>query len=826
LKSGSLARIILASVLALIISGSVETRLPSKGGPARITESERPEFFELRQQGNALFNTGKYLSANLVYESGYTQAISRGEVRSALRFLNNLGSSQYAMFRYRDAIKAYLRVRELAVSQGDDEMLAAACSNLSNLYYQMGDLDAAIESANQGLRLPPAATAKFKAKLLIQSALIRIRQMDWEHALTFLHSAIAAAHTARDLQSESQAWNELGTTLLQTGRIPAAEHALLEALRLRESTPGRVDIFYFYESLAELRLRQGNVAAALDLYDKAAAAARPSGPGALWEVLDLRGRARLAQGRLEAAYSDFSASLDCLRQLRAEVLPADAFRVSTEVEWHDVYSNFIETGSKLYRKTGRPLYAVQTFAVAEESRAASLRALWAGSDLTSRLPPEYGQTLSELQQAQTALLGNNTNGEEAVRHARVKLSEIEMKAGLDFPPYSDNADRERNRLLNLTRTALGPEEAFFGFHLGQDESCVWAITRDAFEFRRLPPLTEYSEAIARFAKTVSEGSPEARMLGQQLYHRLFGSISRRILDKSVWILAPEGALFELPFAALVQTAETDSRAPRYLIERHAIRIVPGVSVLLGPVAPELRGPFVGIGDPIYNQADDRFQPLSNTRIHPAKMLRLSGSQAEPMELARLPGTGREVERCSGIWRSHGDRALLLEGAAANTSSLLEALRQNPQVLHIAGHVLFPASAPGPGMLAFTLQPDDRVQLLSSTEIAAFRAKIGLVVLDGCSSARAAILPGAGLMGMTRAWMAAGARAVIAARWPIADREGGELFQSFYRFYYQKSPHRPVSFARILQAAQIEQLHSDGPHASPAYWASYFCVERN
>jgi CHAT domain-containing protein len=117
-----------------------------------------------------------------------------------------------------------------------------------------------------------------------------------------------------------------------------------------------------------------------------------------------------------------------------------------------------------------------------------------------------------------------------------------------------------------------------------------------------------------------------------------------------------------------------------------------------------------------------------------------------MELARLPGSAREVEICSGIFRSHGDRSILLEGANASTKGLLEALRQNPQVLHIASHVLFPASSSGPGMLAFTLQPDYQVQLLSSTEIAGLRARIGLVVLDGCSSARAAILPGAGLMG--------------------------------------------------------------------------------
>jgi CHAT domain-containing protein len=263
----------------------------------------------------------------------------------------------------------------------------------------------------------------------------------------------------------------------------------------------------------------------------------------------------------------------------------------------------------------------------------------------------------------------------------------------------------------------------------------------------------------------------------------------------------------------------DSGSPRFLIERHAIRIVPMVSALFPSSARESEGPFVGLGDPLYNRVDDRLPRPSASGSVPV------GSGA-PLELARLVGSAREVEMCSDIWRSSGARSILLEGARANEENLIQALRQNPQVLHIATHFLFPANDSGPGMIALSLQPGYRIQLLSASEIGSFRANLGLVVLDGCNSAHAAILPGAGLMGMTRAWLAAGARAVIVTRWAAVDADAGELFRSFYRLYSQRPPGRPISFGGLLRQAQLAALDSGGPHALPAYWASYYCVERN
>jgi len=802
--------------------------LPLAGDPFRtrhardpsiaLEHREIPELLELRRQGNILYGAGDYLKAVETYESGYREATRRGDTGSALRFLNNLGSADYQLLRYRDATKAYLKARDLAISQLDRENLAAIYNNLSSLYEQMGEIDAANEYVERGLELPAAVTAKFRSRLFIQSAVIQVHRRNWDRAILGLRQAIDIARAQRDVTVEAEAWNELGNALLEAGRLSAAEPALLESLRLR-SLSHDARLHFSYEALGKLRRLQNDRTSALAFLDKAIQSATPLGPRALWRPFYERGKANLAGSQLQAAYADFEAALKSLKIWQAEIVPADAFRVSSEMERHEVYSAYIELAARLYRQTGQERYAVESFAAAEASRAASLRTVWLESGLTKELPGDYWKTLSVLRAAESAQLSSASNG-DTLRRLRLKLMEMEAGAAPELPRAFSDPDPSANQLLQRTRRALGGDEVFVGFHAGDSESCLWAITHDALEFRALPPQAELNRDIHTFVKAVSENSRAADIMGRQLYDRLFGSISPGLQRKPAWVLAPDGPLFDLPFAALVQTSTLTSR--EYLIERHAIRIVPGISALLRSPLPETAEFFVGVGDPVYNRADLRWPRARRPLARPA----VNAPPGRILELPRLIGSAREVESCAGIWRANGRKTLVLEGIDANQRNLAEALQHNPSVLHMAAHVLFPSHQTDFGMVALGLQPDNQVELLSATEIASMRARLGLVVVDGCSSGHGVVLPGTGLMGMTRAWLVAGARAVIATRWPAADQDTGELFSSLYRLYFSQRSHVPISFGRLLREAQLGELHAGGPHAAPAYWAKYFCVETN
>src|SRR5260370_24626801 len=109
--------------------------------------------------------------------------------------------------------------------------------------------------------------------------------------------------------------------------------------------------------------------------------------------------------------------------------------------------------------------------------------------------------------------------------------------------------------------------------------------------------------------------------------------------------------------------------------------------------------------------------------------------------------------------------------------------------------------------------------LAPDEIGGWRKNAGLVILSGCHSAEGVQLPGTGLMGLTRAWLMAGAHSVISSNWATSD-ESGALFGALYRNLSRESGGSP---AAALRAAQLEMIRSGGWRAKPSYWGAYFVV---
>jgi len=773
----------------------------------------------LRGEGNKLYRSRDYIGALRIYEAGAAAARNSGDLRSAVRFLNNAGGADSELFRYRDAAKAYSDARTIARSQRMLESLAAISVNLSSLYFQMGQADAANEAAKEGLALPPEVNAKVRPRLLIQLGLLQ--EGDCHRAAALLQDAVEAAADQDDRSAEAQAWNELGNAFVECRQWDAAERSLLESYRIRKLTKDD-RLRFSFEALASLQLARNQPLAARQLLDHAVEVAAPSGPSALWRPLYARGEANLALGERRAAYDDFVACVRSLRNWRTEVLPADTFRVSTEVEQHQVYSSLVDLAASLYRETGDRRFADESFSAMESERAGSLRLRWAHSDAPRRLPPEYWRTLADLKRAETDALRGRPDP-AASRRLRVALAEMETAAGLEQPATPD-AEDVRGSLLDAVRHALATDEAFLAFHTGDGGSWLWTVTRRGFELAALPAEPVLSKHISAFTGALRSHQPEAAELGRQLERELFGGVTPATQGTRTWIIAADGPVLEAPLAALTAPS-SDSSLRRYLIEDHTLRLTPDVFALLHPRSGDWTDLYVGVGDPVYNRADPR---TPRQQAPAGSLLQRAGlrSSPAPLQLPRLPGSGREIAAATRIWRSHGEETLLLTGQAANHKDFKLALERRPAVLHFAGHLLFPSNGAGGGMLALSGQAPDGVELWSEEETLGMSTAPRLVVLSGCNSGQGAVLPGAGLLGLTRAWLAAGARAVVATRWPKPDQEGAEIFSTFYDLYTSASAHSRASCGALLREAQLAELRAGGARADAARWAAYFCVERN
>jgi CHAT domain-containing protein/Flp pilus assembly protein TadD len=753
--------------------------------------------------GFQLFQAGRFLEAMKIYEAEYRKAQDEHDAARAVRALNNLAGCSFALFRYREAADMYLKARELARAGEDWDAVCTSSLNLSSLYLQMGETNSAEQAVLRSAEaLAKVPGEKWRPQLLLQYAKVKARQGNIDAAKPYFVAAIEEADRREDTKSLiPQAWNLLGYELLEAGRTEDAEGPLVEAFRLRKFARDP-DIGHSYRTLGMLRLKQRDLRSASALLDEAVALAKAR-PGKMtgWSAYCIRGETRMAEGNEAAALEDFRSGIELARRWRVEVLPADAMRVGMEVELDRLYSGLIRAAVGLYRKTGRRELAGEAFEAAEENRAVSLRALVGGRDgWQSLLPPEYGEMVRQLRavEAQAAIHPSPAADVTAGRleHA---LTEMELKAGLDFGCGSGASESSRG-LLKAVQRRLRPGQALLSFYLEDQQSYLWVITRGGLELHLLPGRKRIAVQVDAFARAVRENSQDATALGAQIFAEFFGMHDGAARSSREWVLSLDDTLFRMPFAALVEGFDRGRAV--YAVERHSLQVTPSAHLLAAaPAGARAGGRFIGVGDPVYNSAD----PRAPGRVRPAKF-----------ELPRLAGAGREIEVCAREWMPAG-RAELLSGRNATREALKKALAGPPAILHLATHVV--TSEQGQVMVALAMRPEGGPELLSSSEIARWRANLALVVLSGCGSGKGPALPGAGLMGMTRAWLAAGAASVAASYWPTPD-DNGDFFVSFYRLLRENAGRRP---ARALQQAQLEALRSGGRTSTPGLWAAYFLV---
>jgi len=402
-----------------------------------------------------------------------------------------------------------------------------------------------------------------------------------------------------------------------------------------------------------------------------------------------------------------------------------------------------------------------------------------------RLPPRYWDTLGELR-TEEARHG------PSVDRIKTELTEMEAEAGLRISTNKTENFRTRKTLIHL-KQVLSATELFLSFHLGKTASYVWAVTPQSLAMYRLAPEGEIRAAILAFRDAVRDARPESAQLGEQLYRQLFGKLGPRETSQRDWLLSVDGALFEAPLAALVSERKG---VLTYLIEQHSLRIVPGAWSLAGGLNRPAGG-WLGVGDPIYNSADARWRVQH----------RYVGWLATAGQLTRLPASADELRSSARSW---GAGTMLLEGAGATLENFQNAAARGPAVIHLATHVL---SKGDTALIAFGADRTGQPQFLSTADVAMMRVPGAVVAMTGCATGAGELRDGAGLLGLTRAWQMAGARAVVATLWPVADSRG-EIFSSFYRHLQNSTP------AEALRQSQIEMIHSRTWRAAPSSWASY------
>lgn len=765
--------------------------------------------------GAVAFQTGRYEEAAAAFSAAARYARRVGRPDFEAQCLNNVGAAWLAALQFRDAVDAYLQARDISERRGDRRTAATISCNLATLYAQMGDGATARAEAERALELARSISYS-DPQLLLRAATLRARSGQWSEALPLFDEAARLADQKADAATLAQVWRTAGYEQLRAGRLVAAEPLLLEAFRLHRLRR-LPDAYLAYRNVALLRAAQGDLVSAERWMNTALEQARSSPMRVpLWPLYYERGELRRRSNRVEAALGDFRRAADLARRWRLGAVPAEAFAISVETGLHHLYAALAETAATLALDRRDPELIHEALEAAEENRAASLRSRLEDAGQFA-LPPVYGELLRELHSLELVRADGGARAASArVQEVRRRLVELEVREGLRYGAATSFRWERGASLVARLQRALGDDEAYVAFQLGAAASYRWSATNRGVEVDVLPPRTEILRAVSSFVERIQRGGRYPLEEGRQLYRQLFSGLGASVLARRTWFLGLDADLFFVPFAALPSAAEKDR--PVYLVEERAIQILPGANMLSPVRAERWQGAFLAVADPIYNRADARWHGALHEarREYTPWFFPRARAGTLSLELPRLPGSAREVRACALAW---GEPPVLLEGARANGHELHVALASGPAVLHLAAHVVATDPRHESVSIALSLGPDGAPELLGPDAIRRLRPAPALVVLNGCRTAVAPALPGAGLLGLTRAWLLAGARAVVATLWQVPDEEG-DLFVSFYRHLTRLERHGSRAPALALREAQRDMLSRTDWRADPHYWAGY------
>lgn len=278
---------------------------------------------------------------------------------------------------------------------------------------------------------------------------------------------------------------------------------------------------------------------------------------------------------------------------------------------------------------------------------------------------------------------------------------------------------------------------------------------------------------------------DVKKLSKQVYDWLIQPLEAELGKTQVktLVFVLDGSLRNIPMAVLY-----DDKQKQYLVEKYAIALTPGLSLL----------------EP---------KPLQRERLS-ALTAGLGEKRAvEGREFAQLDNVRLELEQIE----AEMPRSKALLNQAFTRTNLQNQINSGRfSVVHLATHAKFSSNLNETFILTWNqlLKIEDLDNLLRIREVGGNSA-IELLVLSACETAAGDKRAALGLAGVA---LRAGARSTVATLWQVDDTATAELMVQFYRELFTNK----LTKAEALRRAQLALLtnHRYGNYKSPYYWAPY------
>ena len=299
----------------------------------------------------------------------------------------------------------------------------------------------------------------------------------------------------------------------------------------------------------------------------------------------------------------------------------------------------------------------------------------------------------------------------------------------------------------------------------------------------------------------------ARTLGELL----LAPVADVLANADRVLILPDGPLWALPFQALPVDEDT------YLCDMIPVHYAPSGTVFVE--SRRLREDatkgenLLAYGDPDFTAqaaGDNRgaYIPLRSAAFE-------AGRAADGLAFKRLPYSGLEASLLGSLFGAGAD----VRQSVMATEESLRADGPGRRILHVATHGLLDPVSPMDSALVLSLpreRQDDHTKdgFLKAWEVFGLDLSgCDLVTLSACETAKGEVLSGEGVIGLTRAFMYAGAASVLCTQWKVADDSTAALMVRFYT-HYRDGDSKDVALQTAMREIRTGQTADGKPLKLP------------
>ncbi|HEX5708336.1 MAG TPA: CHAT domain-containing protein [Pyrinomonadaceae bacterium] len=543
---------------------------------------------------------------------------------------------------------------------------------------------------------------------------------------------------------------------------------------------------------------------------------------------------------------------------RARELAATAFRFAEQGRARSLLDLLSESGDPITRDIPEALRQEKQRILDEQQEIA---AQLTGFDLAGATPKESPADL-----------------EARLSKLQEEYDSVENRIKAASPRYGQLVSAQPLPLAEVQQKVLDDGTALVEYSLGKEASYLWAVTGGDFRLFKLPGRAAINESVTRLLAQIipaeqgrallvadSAGGPERGMTlsrpkavpaaadfaaAAHALYKVAVEPAAALVGTSRLLVVADGALAYVPFEVLLTDAPTAGAgysALPYLIRKNEVVYAPSASVIAAsrqhrPVAYEVEASTILlIADPVFNADDERAGGLrasgnASAQGAASRGLTLGSAVADVsgvggdassegvagggFKLARLPGTREEATQIGAAARAAGMKSDVWLSLDAKESSAATRDLTQYRVVHFATHGLLNTERPQFTGLVLSLVGDaDADGFLRTNEVFNLRLGRPLVMLSACETGLGRERRGEGVVGLTRAFMYAGASAVGVTLWSVNDRSTAALMTDFYRRLLSKDKPAPTAALRDARTKMID----DGKYSAPFHWAPFVLV---